>query len=116
MLDLTRIAYVAIMAVMAGAVVAVYSIVAGTGGDNGELPGITTKQIVDYARFGMVEQVDVEGQQVTVTFVETLDTQDAFGVSSRRFRATLADGETMTDLILAAGLIVGEGGIEVNGE
>lgn len=116
MLDVTRIAYLAIMGVMVAAVVAVCTVTTGTGGDNGELPEITTKQIVDYARFGMVEKIDVEDREVTVTFVETLDTEDAFGESSRRFRATLEPGETMTKLINDAGLTVGAGGIEVNGE
>ena len=117
MLDVTRIAYLAIVGVMVVAVVAVWSVARGTGGgDDGELPELTTKQIVDYARFGMVEEIDVDGRNVTVTFVETLDTEDAFGESSRRFRATLPEGETMTDQILAAGLTVGAGGIVVNGE
>lgn len=117
MLDLTRIAYLAIVGVLALTVVAVCSVVSGTGGgDDGELPEITAKQIVDYARFGMVEEVNVDDRNVTVTFVDTLDTEEAFGEASRRFRATLAEGETMTQLILDAGLTVGAGGVEVNGE
>lgn len=117
MLDVTRAASLAIVGVMIVAVIAVWAVVSGTGGsDDGELPEITTKQIVDYARFGMVEEVNVDGRDVTVTFVETLDTEDAFGEASRRFRATLAPGETMTRLIVDAGLTVGEGGVEVNGE
>ena len=117
MLDVTRLAYLAIMGVMVVAVVAVCSVATRTGGgDDGGLPVLTTKQIVDYARFGMVEEIDVDGREVTVTFVETLDTEAAFGESSRRFRATLEPGETMTDQILAAGLTVGAGGVIVNGE
>lgn len=101
----TRFGYLVIVAIIAAAGAAIYWVVRPDAADG--RPQIEVQQVVDYAKFGQVERIEVDGRTLTVHFIDTLDTESAFGDDARVFEATLPDGASIYTILEANGVAVG---------
>ncbi len=101
----TRLGYLVIVAIIAAAATAIYMVLQPGSAENN--PSIEVQQVVNYAKFGQVERIDVSGRTVTVRFKDDLDTESAFGVDARVFDATLAEGDSILTILESNGVAVG---------
>jgi len=107
----TRLGYFLILAIIAAAAVAIVLVLRPDTATN--YPPIETEQVVNYARFGAIDEIEVDGMLLTVRFREDFDTEEQFGTSSHTFHGTLAEGQDIGQMLSAAGVVVGEGGVRV---
>jgi hypothetical protein len=108
---IARAGYIAIIGIIAIAAVATAIVLQPD--DASHNPTIEVQQVVNYARFGLVESIDVRDTTMTVRFVEGFDAEEAFGADSRVFEATLGEGEDIVAMLEAAGVPIGDDGVRV---
>ena len=107
----TRLGYFMILLIIAAAAVAIVFVLRPETATN--YPSIETEQVVNYARYGVVNEIEVDGTLLTVRFDDDFDTQDQLGTSSHVFHGTLAEGQDIGQMLSAAGVVVGEDGVQV---
>ena len=107
----TRLGYFMILLIIAAAAVAIIFVLRPETATN--YPSIETEQVVNYARYGVVNEIEVDGTLLTVRFHEDFDTQEQLGTSSHVFHGTLAEGQDIGQMLSAAGVVVGEDGVQV---
>jgi hypothetical protein len=110
----TRLGYFLILSIIAAAVVAIVIVLQPDTARNH--PPIETEEVVNYARFGAIEHIEVDGRLLTVTFREDFDTEEHFGTDSRVFHATLAEGEEIGAMLTAAGVNIGGDGVQLTSQ
>lgn len=108
---LARLSYLLIITIIAVAGVAVFMVLRPD--DASHNPALELQQVIDYSKFGVIENITESGQTLTVTFRDDFDTEEAFETDSRVFEATLPSGQNIRTLLQNNGVIVGEGGVEV---
>jgi hypothetical protein len=107
----TRLGYFTILLIIAAAAVAIFLVLRPETATN--YPEIQAEQVINYSRFGVIEEIEVDGTLLTVRFREDFDTQEQFGTSSHVFHGTLPEGQDIGQMLTAAGIVVGEGGVQV---
>jgi hypothetical protein len=110
----TRFGYAVILFIIAAAIVAIVVVLRPDTATN--YPEIETEQVINYARFNAIERIEVDGRLLTVTFREGFDTDEHFDTDSRVFHSTLAEDEDIEAMLAAAGIAVGEGGVQVTSQ
>ncbi|HZP58589.1 MAG TPA: hypothetical protein VFC53_13720 [Dehalococcoidia bacterium] len=109
----TRLGYVLIITVIAVAAVAIVVVLRPASEDH----VISAQEVVNYARFGVIESIDAHGRTLTVRFKKDFDTNEAFGTNSHTFSATLGDGQSITDMLAQAGVALdGSNGLRVTAQ
>lgn len=113
----TRIGYALIACVVIAAAVAIFYVLVGPGGgDDDATPTIEFDTVVNYARYGVIESIDVKGQTMTVRFIKDYDTKTQFGTSNHVFVCTMPEGQDIETALTAAGISVGDGALPVHRE
>ena len=112
----TRIGYALIACVIIAAAVAIIIVLVPNGGSDDASPAIEFDTVVNYARYGVIESIDVKGDTMTVHFIKDYDTQTQFGTSSHTFTATVPAGQDIEAALTGAGIAVGDGGLPVRKE
>jgi hypothetical protein len=101
----TRLGYVVIVAIIVAAAAAIYWVLRPESGDG--RPRLEVQQVVNYAKFGQVERIEVDGRTLTVHFIDELDTESAFGEDARIFEATLPEDASIYTILEVNGVAVG---------
>ena len=113
----TRIGYALIACVVIAAAVAILYVLFAAGGSNkDDTQSIDFESVVNYARYGVIESIDVKGQTMTVHFIKDYDTETQFGTSNHVFVATVPDGQDIAAALTAVGISVGDDALPVHRE
>jgi len=103
----TRLGYFLIVCVIASAAVAIAYVLRPS--DASQPPPIEFDSVVNFAKFGVIESVDVKGQTMTVRFKDGFDTKAQFGVSDHVFLGTIPAGRDIVAALTAAGVPLNDG-------
>ena len=108
----TRLGYLIIVAIIAVAAIAV-AVVLWPSSSSGE-PELTFDEVVNFARFGVVERIEVEGDELTVTLYDWFDPQESLDTDAHVFVSTAPEGGDVAGALAAAGVPVnGDGALQV---
>jgi hypothetical protein len=111
-MGLTRIAHGLIVVIIAIAAVAIFLVVRPDSAHQN--PSITLDEVINYAKFGVVESVEVKDNVAIVTFSDDYDPSTGpLATESRVFEMTVPDGENVAARLLEAGVPVGADGVSV---
>ena len=107
---MTRAGYVLMAAVIVAAAASIF-VVLRPGNDAHRLDPQT---VVNYAKFGVVDKIEGNGQTLTVHFKASFDTQQSFGTGSHTFTSELPDSSSIIAMLQQAGVPINtDGGVQL---
>lgn len=108
-----RIGYVLIVLVIATAAAAIAMVLRPD--DASHPPMLEFQEVINYSHFGVIDQIDVRGQTLTVHFKDSFDTTERFRTSTHTFEAPVPTGQDIFSALQAAGIEVNKtGGLQVS--
>ena len=111
-MGVTRLAQVFIIIIIAIAAAAIFLVVRPDSAHQN--PSITLEEVINFAKFGVVESVEVRGSVAIVTFSEDYDTSnEPLASDSHVFEMAVPAGENIAARLLEAGVPVGADGVSV---
>lgn len=105
----TRLGYMLILAIMGIAVVAIAAVLWGGGSGGSDAPAATAplmafEDVINYSKFGVIDEIKVHGETLTVRFRADFDTKSRTGSDSRTYTSSLPSGQTIDGALAAAGV------------
>jgi hypothetical protein len=111
-MGVTRIAQLLIIVIIAAAAVAVFIVVRPESAHQN--PSITLEEVINFAKFGVVDSIEVRDNVAIVTFSEDYDPSTGpLATDSRVFEMAVPAGENVAARLMEAGVPVGADGVSV---
>ena len=111
-MGVTRVAQVLIIVIVAIAAAGVFLVVRPDSAHQN--PSITLEEVINFAKFGVVESVEVRGNVAIVTFSDDYDPSSGpLEADSHVFEMTVPEGENVAARLQEAGIPVGADGVSV---